>query len=96
VEKLKSLAGVTVVEVRTSAQLESVDGLLIPGGESTAIALIAEASGLLEPLRSFIRHPRKVRRVRSCVCVCGRARARAPWLTAMRALCRRCGVRARG
>ncbi len=76
VEKLKPLAGVTVVEVRTSAQLESVDGLLIPGGESTAMALIAEASGLLEPLRSFIRHPRKVLRVcavmcvRSCVCVC--------------------------
>jgi 5'-phosphate synthase pdxT subunit len=60
VEHLRSLPDVAVIEVRTPAQLESVDGLLIPGGESTAMALIAEASGLLEPLRAFVRDPRKV------------------------------------
>jgi 5'-phosphate synthase pdxT subunit len=59
VERLQSLSGVEVIEVRTPAQLESVDGLLIPGGESTAMALIAEASGLLEPLRAFVRNSHK-------------------------------------
>ncbi|RUP43065.1 PdxT/SNO family [Jimgerdemannia flammicorona] len=41
--------------VRTQEQLESVDALIIPGGESTAMALIAERCGLFEPLRKFTR-----------------------------------------
>ncbi|RUS21285.1 PdxT/SNO family [Endogone sp. FLAS-F59071] len=44
-----------VITVRTQEQLESIDALVIPGGESTAIALIAERCGLLEPLRKFVR-----------------------------------------
>lgn len=48
------------MEVRTPAELASIAGIIIPGGESTAIALIAEASGMLEPLRSFVREPKKV------------------------------------
>ncbi|KAK9369247.1 class I glutamine amidotransferase-like protein [Lipomyces kononenkoae] len=48
-----------IVEVRTSEQLASVDALVIPGGESTAISLIAERSGLLQPLRQFARVDRK-------------------------------------
>ncbi len=42
-------------EVRTEAELDSCDGLIIPGGESTAISLVAERSGLLEPLRDFVK-----------------------------------------
>ncbi|CAG8843896.1 2617_t:CDS:2, partial [Gigaspora margarita] len=43
------------VPVRKVEQLDSVDALIIPGGESTAIALVAERSGLIEPLREFVR-----------------------------------------
>ena len=43
------------VEVRTLADLSICDGLIIPGGESTTVALIAARSGLLEPLRSFVK-----------------------------------------
>ncbi|CAG8595966.1 11671_t:CDS:2, partial [Cetraspora pellucida] len=44
-----------VIPVRNVEQLDSVDALIIPGGESTAIALVAERSGLIEPLREFVR-----------------------------------------
>lgn len=47
--------GVDAVEVRTLAQLDGVDGLVIPGGESTTIARLLIAFELLEPLRERIR-----------------------------------------
>lgn len=43
------------VAVRTADQLASVDALVIPGGESTSMALIAERCNLLEPLREFVK-----------------------------------------
>ncbi|CAN8102072.1 unnamed protein product [Discula destructiva] len=46
---------VTLVEVRTPNDLAQCDALIIPGGESTTIALIAAQSGLLEPLRDFVK-----------------------------------------
>ena len=42
-------------EVRTPLELETCDALIIPGGESTTISLIAARSGLLEPLRNFVK-----------------------------------------
>lgn len=45
--------GVTVSEVRLPEQLEGLDGLIIPGGESTTIAKLAVSYGLMEPLRQF-------------------------------------------
>ncbi len=47
--------GVDAVEVRTLAQLDTCDGLVIPGGESTTIARLLIAFGLVEPLRERIR-----------------------------------------
>lgn len=44
-----------VIEVRNATQLSRCDALIIPGGESTTIALVAERSGLLEPLRDFVK-----------------------------------------
>ncbi|TPX47195.1 hypothetical protein SeMB42_g01445 [Synchytrium endobioticum] len=41
--------------VRTSAQLDDIDALVIPGGESTSMCILAEKSGLLEPLRAWTR-----------------------------------------
>ncbi|MBT5773014.1 MAG: pyridoxal 5'-phosphate synthase glutaminase subunit PdxT [Dehalococcoidia bacterium] len=46
--------GAEAVEVRTLAQLQSVDGLVIPGGESTTIARLLLAFDLMEPLRELI------------------------------------------
>jgi 5'-phosphate synthase pdxT subunit len=46
--------GATAVPVRRPEELASVDGLVIPGGESTTIAKLADRFGLLEPLRKAI------------------------------------------
>jgi 5'-phosphate synthase pdxT subunit len=45
--------GVSVVEVRLPQQLDSLSGLIIPGGESTTIAKLAVSYGLMEPLHKF-------------------------------------------
>jgi 5'-phosphate synthase pdxT subunit len=45
--------GADVREVRTPADLEGLDGLVIPGGESTTMTLGIEREGLAEPLREF-------------------------------------------
>jgi 5'-phosphate synthase pdxT subunit len=47
------------IEVRTPSELASCSALVLPGGESTAISLIAERCGLLEPLRAFVKIQRK-------------------------------------
>jgi pyridoxal 5'-phosphate synthase pdxT subunit len=51
---------ITSREVRTAADLEGVDGLIIPGGESTTIGLGVEREGLAEPLIEFIRSGKPV------------------------------------
>ena len=45
--------GADVVEVRKVDQLESLDGLVIPGGESTAITRLMRLYGLEEAIRGF-------------------------------------------
>ncbi len=52
---LRSL-GAQPVEVRLPGQLDGLDALIIPGGESTTIGKLAVTYGLLEPLREFARH----------------------------------------
>ncbi|OKL61365.1 hypothetical protein UA08_03647 [Talaromyces atroroseus] len=47
------------IEVRTKAQLDACDALILPGGESTTISLVAARSELLEPLRDFVKLHRK-------------------------------------
>ena len=42
-------------EVRNVQQLSRCDALIIPGGESTTISLIAADSNLLQPLRQFVK-----------------------------------------
>jgi len=51
---LRSL-GAQPVEVRLPGQLDGLDALIIPGGESTTIGKLAVTYGLLEPLREFAR-----------------------------------------
>jgi 5'-phosphate synthase pdxT subunit len=47
--------GAVAEPVRRPAELAEVDGLVIPGGESTTMSKLAAAFGLLEPLRERIR-----------------------------------------
>jgi pyridoxal 5'-phosphate synthase pdxT subunit len=42
-------------EVRLPADLDDVDALIIPGGESTTITRLMEAYGLIQPIREFAR-----------------------------------------
>src|ERR1022692_1519634 len=55
-EHLKALesVGARAVSVRRETELAVVDGLVIPGGESTTIVKLAQHFDLLEPLRARI------------------------------------------
>jgi 5'-phosphate synthase pdxT subunit len=46
-------AGARGVEVRTAAELDRVDGLVLPGGESTTMLKLLRIEDLFEPLRRF-------------------------------------------
>ena len=46
-------AGARGVEVRTAAELDRVDGLILPGGESTTMLKLLHIENLFEPLRRF-------------------------------------------
>ena len=54
--KALARAGAEPVEVRSAEDLQMVDGLVIPGGESTTMWKLLEEEGLLEPLREFGLH----------------------------------------
>ena len=45
--------GVQTAEVRLPGHLDELDGLIMPGGESTTIGKLAVAFGLMDPLREF-------------------------------------------
>jgi pyridoxal 5'-phosphate synthase pdxT subunit len=47
-------AGADAREVRTPADLDGLDGLVLPGGESTTMTLGIEREGLAEPLRALV------------------------------------------
>jgi len=42
--------------VRTPEDLESLDGLVLPGGESTTMTMLMERTGLMGPVREAIAH----------------------------------------
>jgi 5'-phosphate synthase pdxT subunit len=55
-EHLRALeeSGARAVKVKTPDSLRGVDGLVIPGGESTTVGMLLERFGLMEPLRERI------------------------------------------
>ena len=55
-EHLRALeeSGARTRLVRTVEDLQDLDGLVLPGGESTTMTMLMERVGLLEPLRSAI------------------------------------------
>ncbi|EKM76111.1 hypothetical protein AGABI1DRAFT_63730 [Agaricus bisporus var. burnettii JB137-S8] len=54
-QKISLQKKIEVIQVRTAEELAKCAALVIPGGESTTIALLARLSGLLEPLRQFVK-----------------------------------------
>ncbi|MGA8297786.1 MAG: pyridoxal 5'-phosphate synthase glutaminase subunit PdxT [Acidimicrobiales bacterium] len=52
--KLLTSLGVETKEVRVPADLEGIDGLVLPGGESTALQLLIEGAELREPIAKLL------------------------------------------
>jgi 5'-phosphate synthase pdxT subunit len=52
-ERALKRSGAEAVEVRSPEDLHGLDGLIIPGGESSTMLKLIEAEKLLEPLREF-------------------------------------------
>ncbi len=52
--RLLGLAGARAIAVRRPEELSAIDGLVMPGGESTTMAKLARIFGLIEPLRERI------------------------------------------
>ena len=46
--------GVQAPEIRLPDQLDTVDGLVIPGGESTTITKLMDIYGLVDPIKQFV------------------------------------------
>eukprot|EP00026_Physarum_polycephalum_P016538 Phypoly_transcript_17463.p1 GENE.Phypoly_transcript_17463~~Phypoly_transcript_17463.p1 ORF type:complete len:224 (+),score=42.40 Phypoly_transcript_17463:103-774(+) len=59
VAMFNSIPGVTATEVRTPDELQGLDGIVLPGGESTAISLIGEKNGIFEAIKKWVNggHP---------------------------------------
>ncbi|KAF1783970.1 hypothetical protein JG687_00000914 [Phytophthora cactorum] len=51
---------VTAVAIRLPEQLQSVDALVLPGGESTTIGKVAVRWGLVEPLKKWVADGRPI------------------------------------
>jgi 5'-phosphate synthase pdxT subunit len=59
-ERMLARLGAGTREVRVPADLEGLDGLVVPGGESTTMTLGIEREGLAEPLRALAASGRPV------------------------------------
>jgi len=60
VRQLSPNSAFRILDVRDAKTLSQCDGLLIPGGESTAMGVVARDYKLIEPLQTFVRSPKPV------------------------------------
>jgi len=51
---LTCFENVEAVDVRTAEDLSTIDALILPGGESTAIGAVIRNKGLIKPLQQFV------------------------------------------
>jgi 5'-phosphate synthase pdxT subunit len=54
VQCLQKIPGIDIVQVRKPQQLSGIDGIILPGGESTTMGKLLRELGILEPLRELI------------------------------------------
>lgn len=52
--------GAEAIDVKSIEQLEQLDGLILPGGESTTMRRLLDKSGFMEPLRAFAREGKPI------------------------------------
>jgi pyridoxal 5'-phosphate synthase pdxT subunit len=53
-ERCLAACGAQTTQVRTPGDLAAIDGIVLPGGESTTVGLVAGGSGLLDALRGVL------------------------------------------
>lgn len=70
---LASLDGVTPITVKQPEQLSQLDGLIIPGGESTAISRLIRQNGLFEPIQTFAKQGKGIFGTCAGLVLCGSA-----------------------
>lgn len=54
-QSLRTLADITCLEIHTPSELQKIDGLIIPGGESSALRSLIVTNGLFEPLQERLK-----------------------------------------
>jgi 5'-phosphate synthase pdxT subunit len=59
-ERMLARLGVEAVEVRRAAELDQLDGLIMPGGESTTMLKFLTEEGLAEPIKELVKHGKPV------------------------------------
>jgi pyridoxal 5'-phosphate synthase pdxT subunit len=59
-QQLLESMGVVAVAVKRPSDLEDISGLIIPGGESTAISKLMVLFGLMQPIRNFVAQSRPI------------------------------------
>eukprot|EP01112_Ceratiomyxa_fruticulosa_P017262 TRINITY_DN5348_c0_g1_i1.p1 TRINITY_DN5348_c0_g1~~TRINITY_DN5348_c0_g1_i1.p1 ORF type:complete len:244 (-),score=43.58 TRINITY_DN5348_c0_g1_i1:95-826(-) len=57
---LNKIPNVFAKEIKNVDDLEDLDGIIIPGGESTAISLLGEYNGLIGSLKTWVREDKPV------------------------------------
>jgi len=55
VDKINEIPGAAALRVKNAMNLEAIDGLIIPGGESTAIGKLLKDFNIIEPLKDKIK-----------------------------------------
>eukprot|EP00607_Mallomonas_marina_P005605 CAMPEP_0182430290 /NCGR_PEP_ID=MMETSP1167-20130531/39170_1 /TAXON_ID=2988 /ORGANISM="Mallomonas Sp, Strain CCMP3275" /LENGTH=88 /DNA_ID=CAMNT_0024615217 /DNA_START=14 /DNA_END=276 /DNA_ORIENTATION=+ len=53
-------AGGEAVEIKLPSHIHDIDGIILPGGESTAMAIVAEKWGLFPALREWVANDRPI------------------------------------
>lgn len=64
--------GVEAVEVKKPSQFDKLQGLIIPGGESTAISRLLSENDLIEPIKKFVSEGKGVLGTCAGLILCGK------------------------
>ena len=69
---LNSLDSVQAIAVKHPEQLAELDGLIIPGGESTTISRLIKQNGLFEPIKQFAQQGKGIFGTCAGLVLCGK------------------------
>lgn len=69
---LNSLNNVQAIAVKHPEQLAELDGLIIPGGESTTISRLIKQNGLFEPIKQFAQQGKGILGTCAGLVLCGK------------------------